>query len=103
MVIDVSRIKRAKLLAGLFNNTKPFDPTKIDHNDLGRNLSVEEARTIIKTRLAMDGKRGLYFDYLLGRPLKIDLSGDVIDPLLYNRYAGEGTAERVIRELVNAK
>lgn len=35
----------------------------------------------------------LYFDYVNGRPLKVDLSGDEFDPYLYDRDNGEGVAQ----------
>ena len=38
-----------------------------------------------------------YFDYLKGRVMKIDLSGDSeLDPRLYDRDNGAGAAERAI-------
>lgn len=44
-------------------------------------------------------KRTTYFDYLKGRVMKSDLSGDDFDPQLYDRDNGDGAAARVIEEL----
>lgn len=38
----------------------------------------------------------LYFDYVNGRPLKVDLSGDEFDPYLYDRDNGEGVADKAM-------
>lgn len=39
------------------------------------------------------------FDYLNGRVMKIDLSGDSFDSWLFNRDNGEGAAEMAIQSL----
>ncbi len=51
----------------------------------------EGARTLLKSHT--------YFDYLAGRVMKIDLSGDELDPRLYDRDLGQGAAERTIDAL----
>ena len=40
-----------------------------------------------------------YFDYLYGRVLKVDLSGDEFDERLYDRDCGIGAARRAINRL----
>ena len=37
-----------------------------------------------------------YFDYLHGRVLKVDLSGDEFDERLYDRDCGKGAAQRAV-------
>ena len=62
--IDISGVDRAELLAALYNGTSPLGFGK--NHDLGRDMTVEEAKDILgKT----EGK--FSFDYLLGRPLKM--------------------------------
>jgi hypothetical protein len=39
-----------------------------------------------------------YVDYLLGRPIKMDLSGDTVDASAYDSYAGEGAFVRVLQD-----
>ena len=46
-------------------------------------------------------ERTTYFDYLYGRVLKVDLSGDEFDERLYDRDCGPGAAERAIRRIRN--
>lgn len=42
-----------------------------------------------------------YFDYLYGRVIKVDLSGDEFDERLYDRDCGPGAAERAVRPIRN--
>lgn len=65
-------------------------------------MTQEEAQTWIDTRRSHDAGfkgRELDFDYVHGCPIKSDLSGDELDPSLYDRDQGEGAAERVIAAL----
>jgi hypothetical protein len=39
------------------------------------------------------------FDYLKGRVMKVNLSGDEFDPWLYDRDNGQGAAERAIASI----
>ena len=39
---------------------------------------------------------GAYFDYLKGRVMKVDLSGDELCVRLYDRDNGQGAAERAL-------
>ena len=41
-------------------------------------------------------EQGTYFDYVGGRVLKVDLSGDEFDERLYDRDCGEGAAQRAV-------
>jgi hypothetical protein len=36
------------------------------------------------------------FDYIEGRSVKVDLSGDVFDPWLYDRDNGTGAAQQAV-------
>jgi hypothetical protein len=42
----------------------------------------------------------LYFDYLRGRVMKVDITGDELDPWGFDRDNGEGAAERALRALL---
>lgn len=102
--IDISGIDKAELFAALYNHAKPlgmgflhYDPTP---------LTKESAEKLMRggddsARMfpGMRSGRSLYFDYVKGRPLKIDLSGDEMDTYLYNRDQGDGAAERIVSEL----
>lgn len=41
-------------------------------------------------------KQNTYFDYMYGRVLKVDLSGDEFNERLYDRDCGEGAAQRAV-------
>jgi hypothetical protein len=40
-----------------------------------------------------------YIDYYSGKAIKMDLSKNVVDPWLYNRDAGDGAFEEIVRQL----
>ncbi|HVF69887.1 MAG TPA: hypothetical protein VNA13_04975 [Xanthomonadales bacterium] len=91
--IDLSEFDKAAVLAVLYNASKPqgmgfmqYDPTP---------MSVEEARSLLE--------QTTYFDYLKGRVMKIDLSGDTLDTWGYDRDNGENAASRVIDTLRSTK
>lgn len=87
--ISLIGLDKAKLLAALYNGSRPlgrgllhFDPTP---------MTVAEARNLLK--------KVTKFDYLKGRVMKVDLSGDFLDPWGYDRDNGEGAAQRVVDSL----
>ena len=47
-------------------------------------------------------EQGTYFDYLGGRVLKVDLSGDEFDERLYDRDCGEGAAQQAVDSIKDA-
>ena len=87
--IDISVFDRADVLAALFNYSKAqgLGFLHFDAKDMSRETAAEclEKQT--------------YFDYLQGRVMKIDLSGDVLDPRLYDRDNGQGAALRALESL----
>jgi len=100
--IDISGIDKAALLVALFNNSAPggmgflqagFGPTV---------MTVDDARQVIASEHHDPGapREGLSYDYLFGRPLKSDISGDSYDPWGYDRdNGGPGTAAGIIEKL----
>lgn len=87
--MDISGKSKAKILAGLYNNSKPLGMgiTQFSPKEMGE----DEAEKLLKERT--------YFDYLNGRVMKVDLSTDEIRTDSYNRDNGPGEAERVINAL----
>lgn len=90
-VIDISNKDKAEVLAGLYNNSHPvgmglahYDPTP---------MTIEDARKILEKKTS--------FDYILGRPLKINLNGNIIQVFGYNRDNGKDLAQRVISSCRN--
>lgn len=89
MVISLIGKDKAKVLASLYNNAKPlglgirqYDP---------KPMTEEEASELLKEQT--------YFDYLKGRIMKVDLSGDSLETYLYNRDNGEGSAEAILTSI----
>lgn len=105
--INISGIDKAELLAALYNNSRPIG------------MGFLQARAGIMTReIALeimqkgdDHKRmfpdihastsTLRFDYLYGRPLKCDLSGDEVETWGYNRDHGDNAFEKIVEGLRN--
>jgi len=89
-MISIKDLDKAAVLAALHNNTQP----------LGRGiLHAQGPMTVEQARSILDGRSDLYFDYVAGRPIKVDLSGDSFDPRLYDRDAGPGAAQQAIDSL----
>lgn len=57
-------------------------------------VNEDTFREIIK--MYQDEGRDLYFDYLMGKVMKIDISADEMDPWLYDRDNGVGQAQLVV-------
>lgn len=93
-MIDLTGKNKAEVLAALYNASQPlgmgilhYDPTP---------MTVEQAQSIIDEYKSHNTQ---YFDYLKGRVMKIDLSGDTLDPRLYDRDNGQGKAEMIISQI----
>lgn len=91
MKIDISKKDKAEVLAALYNASHPlglgmlhFDPTP---------MTTEEARELLS--------RTTYFDYLKGRVMKVDLSGEELETWLYDRDNGEGAAAKALSKIVD--
>lgn len=108
--VNVQGVDKAELLAALRNHSRPMGMGFLQ--DTGRSLTVDEARALIEQ--AQRGKRSddhgrmfglksrdeLYFDYLHGRPLKVDIAGDEIDAWGYDRdNGGPGTLAGIVDKL----
>src|SRR3989338_11056963 len=80
---------RADVLAALYNASRPqgmgfqqYDPTP---------MTREQAQELLD--------RGTRFDYIKGRVMHINLSGDYLDPHEYDRDNGYGAAARAVFSL----
>jgi hypothetical protein len=110
--INIAGLDKAEILAVLFNNSQPLGMGFLQALVQGNHdMTVEEARSLINreqladndfgfnTRQGSDGKQ-YGFDYVRGRPMKINLEGDEFDPWGYDRdNGGDGTAKRLIDSL----
>lgn len=87
--MDIAKLDKAAVLAALYNNSRPLG-MGILHYDPAP-MTVKAAREILE-----GGQT--YFDYLKGRVMKVDLSGDFLCTDLYDRDNGQGAAERALRD-----
>ena len=86
--IAIGHLNKAEIVAALYNASKPQGMRFIHYNP--SNMSHQEAEQYVSWG---------YIDYLKGRIMKIDISGNVLDTWGYNRDNGEGAAERIISKL----
>lgn len=92
-MIDISKLDKAAVLAALYNNARPQGLGHLQWQ--AEQMTHEQARKLLA--------RCTRFDYIQGRSCKIDLSGDELDPWLYDRDNGYGAAQRVIEGLLASK
>jgi hypothetical protein len=100
--VDIRGLERAELLAALYNHARPIGRGVLQAKP--GSMTVDEARTILESgddATRMLGRFGprLFFDYVHGRPLKVDLGEDDLRIDLYDQDHGEGAAARIIGEL----
>jgi hypothetical protein len=93
MSIDIKSVSKAKVLAALYNASRPqgmgflhFEP---------KPMTEEEAKELLK--------HDSYFDYLKGRVMKVDLSGDTLEECLYDRDNGHGAAYEALKSLLETQ
>ncbi len=87
--ISIDGLDKAKVLMALFNGSRPLGLGFLHYDP--KPMAEEVARDLIS--------QGAYFDYVQGRVMKVDLSGDSFNPWLYDRDNGEGAAKRIVDTL----
>jgi len=88
--VDITGMDKARVLCALYDATRPQGMRFLQY--VPGDLSIEEAEGIIA--------RGYeYFDYLKGRVLKVDISGNTFNARLYDRDNGYGAAHVAIEQL----
>lgn len=102
--VNIAGLDKAELFAALYNHAKPlgmgflhYDPKVIDKKGAEELMGLGDDSS--RMFPGMRAGRSLYFDYVKGRPLKIDLSGDELETSLYNRDQGDGAAEKIVAAL----
>lgn len=93
-MIDITGINKAALLAALFNSSKPMG---LGFYAQGHNtrMTAQAAQATIDQKMHMKYD----FDYLQGRVMKIDISGNAMDPGGYDRDNGPGAALKVVEAI----
>ncbi len=88
-MIDISGLDKKSVLKALYASAKPLG-MGIMHFKAG-DLPDDEADALIGAEPGY-----LYFDYLNGRLMKVDITGDSFSPDLYDRDNGHGAAAAAI-------
>ena len=89
-MIDISKLNKGEVLAALYNSSKPQGLGFLHYTPTG--MTKEQAEKLLETQT--------YFDYLMGRVMKVDLSKDSFNPVGYDRDNGKGAAEGALHHLL---
>ncbi len=99
--VSIKGLDKADVLCALVNAAKPLGMGFLQDN--GKPMTKEEAQEWIDKGRGHDmglvSRTALSFDYVKGRPIKSNISGDEFDPWGYDRDQGEGAAEKAIASL----
>lgn len=90
--VFIAGLNKAQVLAALYNNSIVLGMGAL--HATGKPMSIEEAQEIID-----EGE--FRFDYLHGKVMKVDISGDEFSSWGYDRDNGENAAQNVITRLQN--
>ena len=102
-MISIAGLEKWQVLKALYDNAQPLGMGFLQASQA--ELSEQDAKHICgdggdpEPGQSLARRRALSFDYVGGRPLKVDLSGDEFDPWLYDRDQGTGAAARAIAAL----
>jgi len=80
-MVDIEGLDKATVLATLYNGATKSVGTSED-------MTIDEAKRLISS--GRDNTFLLVFEYVRGRPLKVDLGGSSFDPWRYDRETGNG-------------
>lgn len=86
-MVDITGLNKGEVLFALYNAS---------HVQGMGFLAVVDNYTLEEAKRDYEASPSKYFDYLHGRVLKVDLSGDSFDSRLFDRDCGEGAAEKAI-------
>ena len=100
--VDTTGLERAHVLCALVNGTKPLLMGYL-HPNAQTDLTYDVAKAMIDEGASdpMPESSRYYFDYVHGRPIKVNLRDETgFSPRLYDRDAGgAGSAEGLITRL----
>lgn len=89
-MIDISKMDKAEVFAALYNAAKSQGMGVIAFSVTPSRMTRGRALEILESTPSK------YFDYVNGRVMKVDLSGDTLDEWGYDRDNGQGAAARAI-------
>ena len=94
-MVSIGELSKASVLAALYNASAPVGVGFVEAITGPAVMDTASAQNYIDQR-----KGSLKFDYVYGRPIKVDLTGDSFDPRLYDRRnGGVGIARRIVEKL----
>ncbi len=86
-MVKYDGLTKAEVLCALYNRAKCLGLGVLHYEN--KDMTIEEAEEILKLTVS--------FDYLKGRVMKVDLSGDEsFEEWLYDRDNGEGAAQSAV-------
>jgi hypothetical protein len=112
--VNIAGIDKGELLAELFNNSRPFGMGFLQAGRGPDVMTADQGRDLIAKTLNREFGHDsammfgpllgdLHFDYLFGRPLKVNLTGDEVDPWGYDRdNGGPGTLAAIVGKIRGA-
>ena len=86
-MVNIKGMSKAKVLKALYDHSHIQGLGFLQAVPEGT-VTVEHCEELLK--------HDTYFDYLYGKVLKVDLSGDKFDERLYDLDCGEGAAQRAV-------
>lgn len=86
-MVDIKGLDKARVLKALYDHSHIQESGFLQAVPDGV-VTVEHCAMLLGSQT--------YFDYLHGRVLKVELSGDEFDERLYDRDCGEGAAQRAV-------
>ncbi len=95
-MIDITGLRKDNVLRALYAAAKPLGMGFLHYTP--EPMTQHEADML----LASAGP-GYYFDYVVGRGMKVRLGGDVLNEALYDRDNGPGAALRALQPLLDAR
>lgn len=95
MAINIEGLDKVELLRILWLNMVPASVALY-----AAILNNNTSESVFDKELAKYAVLG-YIDYFQGRCIKSDLSGNEVDPFLYDRDAGKGVFQRIVTALRN--
>ncbi len=90
--MDISKLDKAEVLAALYNRAGPLGMGRLQFTP--EDMKTAEAQMLLDTGQT-------YFDYVRGRVMKVDLSGDELGTGFYNRDNGDNAAETALAALTS--
>jgi hypothetical protein len=97
-MVSIKGLSKAVVLQALFNASKQQGLGFLDTSG-SVDMTLEDAEQIIKETFDLrDGT--LYFDYLRGRVMKVDLTKDEFNPRHFDRDNGQGAALAAISTIL---